>query len=250
MFLPALAALAAGVAGSGIVWLPAHFARSGWKQRVLAAPLVALLGYLVFGSALRWLFADQIHANYFKVTVRLAAGLAVALTAGFCAFWPQVTAWFANQRVSLAAAVVLATVLITWNLGQYTVGGLAASSTIAHRWRLALPCRRIRFSRASSPTAWRLRTAFGLSLSAGFNYDDRFERNDARYILTYGLSSVGFESQSGSGLIQEILDRYPNRRIIEKFEIDETPGPDQAWLIEKSPPPMSAAASGSNRAPD
>jgi hypothetical protein len=82
------------------------------------------------------------------------------------------------------------------------------------------------------------------------NYDDRFERNDAHYILTYGLPSVGYESQRESGLIQEILDRYPNRRIIEKFEIDETPGPDQAWLIEKAPPPISAAASGSNRAPD
>jgi hypothetical protein len=80
------------------------------------------------------------------------------------------------------------------------------------------------------------------------NYDDRFNRDDARYILTYGLPKIGYESQPG--LIQEILDRYPSRRVIAKFEIDETPGPDQAWLIEKTPDPLLTGASGSNRAPD
>jgi len=253
MFLPALAALAAGVAGSGIVWLPAHFARSGWKQRLLAAPLVALLAYLVFGSALRWFFADQIQEHHFRLTVRLAAGLAVALTAGLCAFWPQVTAWFANQRVSLAAAVILATVLITWNLGQYTRwavsrGELNYRASVA--LGIALPPNTVVQGKLANGMALenRIRPVF---VGRGFgNYDDRFERNDAHYILTYGLPSVGYESQRESGLIQEILDRYPNRRIIEKFEIDETPGPDQAWLIEKTPIPISAAASGSNRAPD
>jgi len=253
MFLPALAALAAGVAGSGIVWLPAHFARSGWKQRLLAAPLVALLAYLVFGSALRWFFADQIQEHHFRLTVRLAAGLAVALTAGLCAFWPQVTAWFANQRVSLAAAVILATVLITWNLGQYTRwavsrGELNYRASVA--LGIALPPNTVVQGKLANGMALenRIRPVF---VGRGFgNYDDRFERNDAHYILTYGLPSVGYESQRESGLIQEILDRYPNRRIIEKFEIDETPGPDQAWLIEKTPTPISAAASGSNRAPD
>ena len=84
----------------------------------------------------------------------------------------------------------------------------------------------------------RIRPVF---VGRGFgNYDDRFERDDARYILTYGLPKIGYESQPG--LIQEILDRYPNRRVIAKFEIDETPGTDQAWLIEKTPDPLLAAS--------
>jgi 4-amino-4-deoxy-L-arabinose transferase-like glycosyltransferase len=253
MFLPALAALAAGLAGSGIVWLPAHFARSGWTQRLLAAPLMALLAYLVFGSALRWFFADQIQAHSFSLTVRLAAGVAVAVTAGVCVFWPQVTSWLANRRVPLGAAVVLATLLITWNLGQYTRwavsrGELNYRASVA--LGVALPPDTLVQGKLANGLALenRIRPVF---VGRGFgNYEDRFERADARYILTYGLPSVGYESQAASGLIQEILDRYPNRRIIEKFEIDETPGPDQAWLIEKTPTPMSAAASGSNRAPD
>ena len=253
MFIPALAALAAGLGGSGIVWLPAHFARAGWKQPLLAAPLVALLAYLVFGSALRWIFADQIQAHYFKLTVRLAAGLAVAVTAGVCAFWPQVTAWLANRRVTLGYAVVLATLLITWNLGQYTRWAVSRSELnyrASVALGVALPPNTLVQGKLANGMALenRIRPIF---VGRGFgNYEDRFERDDARYILTYGLPSVGFESQRESGLIQEILDRYPNRRIIEKFEIDETPGPDQAWLIEKAPPPISAAASGSNRAPD
>jgi 4-amino-4-deoxy-L-arabinose transferase-like glycosyltransferase len=253
MFIPALAALAAGLGGSGIVWLPAHFARPGWKQRLLAAPLIAVLAYLVFGSALRWLFADQIEAGHFKLTVRLAAGLAVVLTAGACAFWPQVTAWLAHRRVTLGAAVILATLLISWNLGQYarwavSRGELNYRASVA--LGVALPPNTLVQGKLANGMALenRIRPVF---VGRGFgNYDDRLARDDARYILTYGLPSVGYESQRESGLIQEILDRYPNRRVIEKFEIDETPGPDQAWLIEKAPTPMSAAASGSNRAPD
>jgi 4-amino-4-deoxy-L-arabinose transferase-like glycosyltransferase len=253
MFIPALAALAAGLGGSGIVWLPAHFARPSWKQRLLAAPLVALLAYLVFGSGLRWLFVDQIQAHDFKLTVRIAAGLALALTAGVWAFWPQITSWFGTRRVPFGLAVVLATLLITWNLGQYTRWSVSRSE-LNYRASVALgavlPPETLVQGKLANGMALenRIRPIF---VGNGFgNYEDRFDRDDARYILTYGLPSVGFESQRESGLIQEILDHYPNRRIIEKFEIDETPGPDQAWLIDKAPARISAAAAGSNRAPD
>jgi 4-amino-4-deoxy-L-arabinose transferase-like glycosyltransferase len=253
MFIPALAALAAGLAGSGIVWLPAHFARPGWKQRLLAAPLIAFLAYVVFGSLLRWFFAEQIERGHHKLTVRIAAGLAMAMTAAVCAFWPQVTAWLASRRVPFGWAAILATLLITWNLGHYTRwavsrGELNYRASVA--LGVALPPNTVVQGKLANGMALenRIHPVF---VGRGFgNYDDRFERDDARYILTYGLPSIGYESQRESGLIQEILDRYPNRRIIEKFEIDETPGPDQAWLIEKAPGPMSAAASGSNRAPD
>jgi hypothetical protein len=74
-------------------------------------------------------------------------------------------------------------------------------------------------------------------------------RSDARYILTIGLPELGRDSQPG--LIQEILDRYPSRRVIGSFLVEETPELDQAWLIDKFPGALPAAVvSGSSRAPD
>jgi hypothetical protein len=251
MFVPALAGLAAGLAGSGTVWLPAHFARNGWTQKLLAAPLIGLLSYLVFGSALRWVLQEQVQDGDFKLTVRISAGFSLAAVALVMAFWPQVTAWLATRRVSLTAAVVLTTLLGTWNLGQYTRWAVSRTE-MNYRASVALgvdlPPNTLVQGKLANGMALenRIHPVF---VGRGFgNYDDRFNRDDARYILTYGLPKIGYESQPG--LIQEILDRYPNRRVIAKFEIDETPGPDQAWLIEKTPDPLLTGASGSNRAPD
>ena len=56
-----------------------------------------------------------------------------------------------------------------------------------------------------------------------------------RYILTYTSPSLGFESQAGSDMIQQILNRYPERRVVATFDVNETGGPDRAALIDKSP---------------
>jgi hypothetical protein len=80
------------------------------------------------------------------------------------------------------------------------------------------------------------------------NYDDRFERDDVRYILTYELPREGYESQPG--LIAEILARYPQRRRVATFDVDETPDFDRAALIDKQPGLASQAASGLHRARD
>jgi hypothetical protein len=78
----------------------------------------------------------------------------------------------------------------------------------------------------------RIRPVF---VGRGFgNYDDRLSRDDVRYILTYSEPRFGYESQQG--LIQEILDRYPQHRVIATFDIDETPSPDRAVLIDKFGP--------------
>jgi hypothetical protein len=69
------------------------------------------------------------------------------------------------------------------------------------------------------------------------NYADRLQRDDVRYILTYVSPSVGFESQAGSGLIQELLDRYPRHRTVTTFAVNETGGPDRVALIDKIPGP-------------
>ena len=52
-----------------------------------------------------------------------------------------------------------------------------------------------------------------LFVGNGFgNYADRLQRDDVRYILTYDLPRIGYESSRRIGLIQGILDRYPGRR--------------------------------------
>jgi hypothetical protein len=72
------------------------------------------------------------------------------------------------------------------------------------------------------------------------NYANRFEAGQGRYILTYDLPRLGYESSDGSGLIQGILDHFPRHRTIATFEVDETAGADEAVLIDKfpdTPPP-------------
>jgi hypothetical protein len=73
-----------------------------------------------------------------------------------------------------------------------------------------------------------------LFVGNGFgNYADRLDRDDARYILTYDLPTLGYESSDGSGLIKEILDHYPKRAIVATFGVDETSGEDRAVLVDK-----------------
>ena len=66
------------------------------------------------------------------------------------------------------------------------------------------------------------------------NYEDRKTRDDVRYILTYVAPSLGYESQARNPVIQDVLDAYPNHRIIMTFDVAETTtGHDRAALIDK-----------------
>ena len=82
-----------------------------------------------------------------------------------------------------------------------------------------------------------------LFVGNGFgNYADRLRRDDARYILTYDLPRIGYESSDGSGLIQGILDHYSGWRVVATFPVDETRGEERAVLIDKFPDPSPAHA--------
>lgn len=63
------------------------------------------------------------------------------------------------------------------------------------------------------------------------NYADRLTRDDARYILSYTVPEPGYEGD----VILDVLQHYPQRRVITEFDVQETPGPDRAALIAKFP---------------
>ena len=66
------------------------------------------------------------------------------------------------------------------------------------------------------------------------NYEDRKTRDDVRYILTYVAPSLGYESQAQNPVIRDVIDAYPDQRIIMTFDVAETAtGHDRAALIDK-----------------
>ena len=64
--------------------------------------------------------------------------------------------------------------------------------------------------------------------------NDSKTRGDVRYILTYVAPSLGYESQAHNPVIQDVIDAYPNQRIIMTSDVAETAtGHDRAALIDK-----------------
>jgi hypothetical protein len=65
------------------------------------------------------------------------------------------------------------------------------------------------------------------------NYEDRFDREDARYVLTYVSPWVGYEGP----VIREVLDAYPGKRLLWTVAVAESAGgADLAALFEKAGP--------------
>lgn len=252
MFLPALAAMAALLVSSSASWLPADGARMRPSMRVLFLLVVALLVYLVTGSAMRQLFADDVAAGVFRSTVRVSAFVALALAAAIALAWHRFIGFGARLRIPFTVATTAVLITVAWDVAQYVnwarqrgelnyqasaaIGALLQPGTLVHG-KLA----------NGLSLENRIRPIF---VGEGFgNFDDRLFRDDARYILTIGLPEFGRDSPPG--LIQEILDRYPSRRVIATFVVEETPEFDQAWLFDKFPGAGPASAvSGSSRAPD
>jgi 4-amino-4-deoxy-L-arabinose transferase-like glycosyltransferase len=236
MFIPALSALAAIVAGRAWAATPAPAAAPlpGAALALLSLPLA----YLAAGSALRPFFLQTIDAGHLHTVVRIAAAAALVAAAGVW-LWPRrrlAATWTPRARRSAAMAWLAASLL--WNGVEY-VRWTQHRSDVNYEASLAL-------GRLLPPgTIVQGKLANGLALDNrirpifvgnGFgNYDDRLRRDDARYILTYDLPRIGYESSDGSGLIQGILDHYPRRRVVATFTVDETPDPDRAVLIDKMP---------------
>jgi hypothetical protein len=243
MFVPVFVVAAARALTSTSTLVPASMANAPWRTRLLAVPVVALLAYLVFGTALRPLFAADILAGHLAGIVRLTAALAVAATLLVVIGWRQTSATLGQRRVPARAATVLVVLCLASDAWQFAAWARVRAH---HNYDASVAIGRL----LPAGTVVQGKLANGLSLDNrirpmfvgnGFgNYANRFEAGQGRYILTYDLPRIGHESSDGSGLIQGILDHFPRHRTVATFEVDETAGADEAVLIDKfpeTPPP-------------
>jgi 4-amino-4-deoxy-L-arabinose transferase-like glycosyltransferase len=236
MFIPVFIALAALLAGDGRTILPA--AVSTAPIRWAALPIFLLLGYVVTGSLVRLFQLDEIAAGSFRLTVRISAALAVILAVWATLSWSRLHEKLSRRRVSPALAAGLVAIAVGFNLIEY---GQWAARAGEYNYRASVEVGTL----VPAGTLIQGKLANGLSLENrirpifignGFgNYADRLQRADVRYILTYTLPRVGYESGHEGRLITELLARYPQRHDVASFDVDETPGPDRAALIDKFP---------------
>jgi hypothetical protein len=236
MFIPVFVALAALVAGDGRTILPA--AAPPAPVRWAALPIFLLLAYVVTGSLVRLVQLDAIAAGSFRTTVRISAVLAVVLAVWSMLRWSRLHEALSRRRVSPALAGVLVAIAVGFNLVEY---GQWAARAGEYNYRASVAVGAL----VPAGTLIQGKLANGLSLENrirpifigdGFgNYADRLQRADVRYILTYTLPRVGYESGHEGRLITELLAQYPHRHGVASFDVDETPGPDRATLIDKFP---------------
>lgn len=237
MFIPALIALASLLCADPAAWAAAGRMRSRGGL-LFAALLLPLLTYVLAGSLIRPWLVERIEAGDLALAVRLAAGAAAAATALLIGRHRAVLAWMDRLAPGAAAVRLAATVAVIWQL-LHVASWVATRTYHNHAASIALG------ERLEPGTLVQGKLANGLSLENdirplfvgnGFgNYADRLRRDDVRYILTYDLPRIGYESSDGSGLIQGMLDHYRGWRVVATFPVDETRGEERAALIDKFP---------------
>jgi 4-amino-4-deoxy-L-arabinose transferase-like glycosyltransferase len=239
MFIPALIALAALFVTNRESVLPDGLAGAGLGSRLVALPVVLVLGYLVLGSLLRLGFLTQIATGSLHTVVVAAALTTVASAIVVLAGWRPLVTWLSRRRVPSAAGVVLVALGVGWNLVEYagwarrhTTFDYQASVEVGRLLPPGTPVQGILASGLSLEN--RIRPLF---IGNGFgNYADRFARSDVRYILTLDVPHLGYESQDRSELIPQLLSRYPGWHIVATFPVttfDGRPSMDRAVLIDK-----------------
>ena len=238
MFIPALTALGALTLAGAIPLAGPSDTRSSWRPRLLALPLLLFFGYLVAGSALQPAFDDQLAVREYSAIVITSTVVAIVVAIGLIWRWRQTGDWLRRATWPRTATTVLVVAAIGWNVWQYAAwarqrGQLNYEASIA--LGRSLPDGTLVQGKLANGLALdnRIRPIF---IGNGFgNYEDRLRRDDVRYILTYELPQIGYESQAGSSLIPELLAHYPERRVVARFDVDETPAVDRAILIDKRP---------------
>jgi len=231
LFIPPLVALTAISLGRREILAPT-IERLPRGRALLAAPLIAYAAYFVIASAVRIAFLREISPN-----VRIGALLALVSTTVLYVTWPRIPRLLARGGWSPAASMGLALLIAAGHALQYaqwargrSYKNYAASAELGRR----LPAETLVHGKLANGLSLenRIRPVF---VGRGFgNYDDRKTRDDVRYILTYIAPSLGYESQVHDPVILDVINAYPDHRIIMTFDVAETAtGHDRAALIDK-----------------
>jgi len=227
-FIPALVALTAIVLGRNRRLVPVELAAMPRAAALVGLPIVFYGLYVVVGALTRLVAVYEPRPG-----VRLGAALAILGTGLLYLTWPKLPKLLAARQWSPAAAMLVAALVSGGQLVQFaqwamdrTYKNYLASVEIG----TVLP----------RGTLVHGKLANGLALENGIkpvfvgrgfgNYDDRKERDDVRYILTYVAPYIGYEGP----VIRDVLAAYPNRTTIKTFDVAETAtGHDRAALIDK-----------------
>jgi 4-amino-4-deoxy-L-arabinose transferase-like glycosyltransferase len=225
--LPALAAFSALALDARSIELARP--RGPWLWAV--APLIIYSWYILAAPIVRLFFLDEVRAHVLHSTVQLSA--VAALIGG------ALTMFVLRRSAALSVfmrpfGVVIAIVLLLgWDFYQFA-DYISGRTYKNYEAMLAL-------GRAVPPeTLIQGKLANGLALENRIrpifighefgNYNDRFTRNDVRYILTYTVPYLGYEGSQ----IKDVLTALPGWRALMTFDVAESPGGhDQAALIEK-----------------
>ncbi|HMC77856.1 MAG TPA: glycosyltransferase family 39 protein [Vicinamibacterales bacterium] len=230
--IPALVALAGVVLVRGAL-LPDE-ARAVRRGTVLIlAPLILYTGYVLAGPLTRVPFLEEVYAHVLRSAVRLAAVTGLVAGLAVVALWPRIAAGATRRSWSPAAAHALVALFVAWNVfqfGDWAVHRSYENYDASVALGRALPPDTLVQGKLANGLALenRIRPIF-IGHEFG-NYDDRKQRWDVRYILTYTDPAIGYEGDQ----IVDVLAAYPGWQIIMTFDVAETPsGHDRAALIEK-----------------
>jgi len=144
-----------------------------------------------------------------------------------------VASWAATERWSPAAALAAIGLVSAGDVAQFVQWSMGRSYKNVAASRLLADC-------LPPDTLVHGKLANGLALENRIrpvfvgrnfgNYSDRTARDDVRYILTYVAPRIGYEGP----VIADVLEAYPERRVVMTFAVAETStGHDRAALIDK-----------------
>jgi Dolichyl-phosphate-mannose-protein mannosyltransferase len=233
--IPALVALAAIVLGRDRRLLAPEVVQLKRLPLLLTAPLVLYVLYVTGGGLLRLAFLYEVRQGILSPDVRLSAAVAVVAGIAVYATWPAVPRWVVRNSWSAPASLLLACLVLAGDVAQFTQWAWERTEKNYAAMRLLgewLPPGTLVQGKLANGLSLenRIRPIF---VGRGFgNYLDRLSRDDARYLVTYIAPEVGYEGP----VIKDVLDAYPNRRVLHVFDVAETPGGhDQAALFDKGP---------------
>lgn len=230
--IPPLVALAALVLGRDrrLLEIDDKLGRLPPSLVIWLTPFLLFTLYVAVGSIVRLAFLSQIRPG-----VRVSAAIAALVALAILVTWPRVPRALARQSWGFAGSLAAVALIVAADLaqfGQWAAGrsykNYAAMRAIAE-W---LPPGTLVHGKLANGLALesRIRPIF-VGRTFG-NYRDRLDRDDVPYILTYTSPSIGYEGP----VIREVLEAYPERRVLRTFQVSETPsGHDEAALIEKWP---------------